>query len=294
MQGSSDTRLVESRAHLQGSTLAVAQVVVCALLALVVLPAALGPAQPGGSAPGDVLSVKQIVWLAAAAVVALWLLAPAPALSRLIAGPLVRLLRPDTAGSAVHEAAVRVLARWLVVLEYVVLATATLSTPLVAALATIADPPTVAAGVAVAILLLLLLALQRLHVAASPVLQAIVLQGLDALVPTVDSPPADATPAAVSQPARRDTRPMPASPPVSEPAPGPGAGGHAAATVAAPTVNGATDARTVMDDAATVQPQDSTRPDPGERTGRSSSPAEQTQPSTPPRSADPRDTSTVV
>ena len=204
----------------RGDALAVTQVAGAGLLGLLVLPAVLGPGQLGGPATGDSLAFQELAWLAGAGLLAIWLIIPAPALARAIDRRLRPLARVDELSPGISGQATTAFARWLTVIGYVALATGTINTPLVIVLAAYANAGAVQAAVSATTLLLLLAAMFRLHTAATPVIETIVLRALDALVPTVDSPPADVvtprasavrTPGAGSAISKPSSAPVPAS-----------------------------------------------------------------------------------
>lgn len=194
---------------------ALAQLAAASLLGLVALPSALAQGPVDAPVLADRVRLPETVWLAAALVVAVWLLAVAPALARALAGLLARLnvRRGVLAGPAPPAAgAAESLARWLVAAGYVVLASAILRRPLVAVLGARLDPASVEAVFAAGALALLLLVLLWLHRSARPLVESAVWYALDALVATSGSEPSPGQTATIPAPAVQATRPAGALP----------------------------------------------------------------------------------
>jgi len=195
------------------ATPALVQLAAASLLGLVALPTALGQTPVDAPVLADRVRLPEAVWLAAALVVAVWLLAVAPALARALAGVLAHLdVRRGALAAAPAAGAVGSPARWLVAAGYVVLASATLRRPLVVVLGARLDPASVEAVFAASALTLLLLVLLWLHQSARPLVESAVWHALDALVATSGSEPSPGQTATIQAPAVEATRPAGALP----------------------------------------------------------------------------------
>ena len=173
-----------------GEPVTLAQAVTAALVGLLVAPALLGPAEPGSTYTAGGLDPRLALWLAAACLIAVWLLVLAPAMGRAATRLLARALPDDPSPLDARSGLRPALARWLVALGYAVLTSAIARAPLVGVLSSFLDPLAVESAVAGVVLLLLILVLVRLHRAAAPAVEVYTWHALDALVSTSGPLPA--------------------------------------------------------------------------------------------------------
>lgn len=168
---------------------ALAQLVVAGLLGLIVLPGLLDSGPSTSTIAAGAIRPQEALWLAAALLVAIWLLSIATALVRTVAGLLAFLAVRQAAppGRAAGNGAAMTLARWIVAAGYVVVVQAVLRRPLVAMLSALLEPSAVETTFAAFVLTLLLLVLYWLHRAARPLIEATAWSALDALVATSGS-----------------------------------------------------------------------------------------------------------
>jgi len=168
---------------------ALAQLVVAGLLGLIVLPGLLDSSPSKSAIAAGAIPPQEALWLAAALLVAVWLLPIATALVRTVAGLLAFLVVRQAAppGRAAGNGAATTLARWIVAAGYVVVVQAVLRRPLVATLSALLEPSAVETTFAAFVLTLLLLVLYWLHRAARPLIEATAWSALDALVATSGS-----------------------------------------------------------------------------------------------------------